>query len=298
MSQLYRFLRSAGRHLVRSPGVAAVTVGTITMVFFIIGVFLLLAHNVELVGARLAAGLRLSVYLEPGCTPQQKQALRTALASHPGAFELRFVDQTEAASRFRALLGGQAYLLDGLEENPLPESFEVGFDSQGRRLENIQVLADTVAGMPGVEEVQYGQAWLDRFFEFSRIVRGLGWLVGGVVFLVAVLIVSNTIRLSVYARKEEISILKLVGATNGFIKGPFYMEGMALGFAGALFGMLCTYLIFTTLLSRWDMPGWLGFRMISLDFIPVATTLQVSLAGGVLGLIGSVMSLGKYLKKA
>lgn len=280
----------------QSSAMAGVTVGTIAMVFFIIGIFLLVAQNLKNVEDRLASGLRLVVFLEDDCSDKDRKALQDVL-SQDGLGRVRFVDRDEAVKRLRDRLGKQAYLLEGLEENPLPDSYEVTFEPKQHKQNHVQALAERMLVMPGVEEVQYGETWLRRFFEFSKAAHGLGWLIGGLILLVAILIVSNTIRLSVYARQDEISVLKLVGAKNSFIKGPFYLEGMILGFLGAFLGIAITYLVFSILLSGRVIAAWLGIEMITLDFISFTQAARAVGAGAVLGLIGTISSVGRYLKK-
>jgi len=294
--RLLYFLRRALTHIGRSPVVAGVTVGTVAVVFLIMGVFALVGHNLELLTHRVGSGLKLSVFLLDDCADQQREAIEKLLSSSPGVERVHFIDRDEAASRFRQRFGRQAEVLDELDENPLPESFEVTFAPAGQNPTSIGELAQQVVNLPGVEEVQYGQAWLDRFFRFVRTVRLLGLVVGVLIFLAALLIVSNTIRLSVFARREEIHILKLVGATDGFIKVPFYLEGVLLGLLGAGLGIALTWLAFALLVPEVLVPGWLEETRFTVDFLPLEMVVWMVGAGAFLGVLGTMSSLWRHLR--
>jgi cell division transport system permease protein len=296
VGRLFYFLRRALTHIGRSPVVAGVTVGTVAVVFLIMGVFALVGHNLELLTRRVGSGLKLSVFLQDDCSDPQREAIEKLLSSSAGVERVHFIDRDEAASRFRQRFGHQAEVLDELGDNPLPESFEVTFTSAGQNPASIGDLAQQVVNLPGVEEVQYGQAWLDRFFRFVKTVRLLGLLVGVLIFLAALLIVSNTIRLSVFARREEIHILKLVGATDGFIKVPFYLEGVLLGLLGAGLGIALTWFAFALLVPEILVPGWLEETRFTVVFLPFEMVIWMVGAGAFLGVLGTMSSLWRHLK--
>jgi cell division transport system permease protein len=296
MVRLLYFLRRALSHIGRSPVVAGVTVGTVAVVFLIMGVFALVGHNLELLTQRVGSGLKLSVFLLDDCSVEQREDVRKLLEASAGVERVRFVDREEAAGRFRQRFGRQADVLDELDGSPLPESFEVTFAPAGQNPRSIGELAQRVVNSPGVEEVQYGQAWLDRFFQFVQTVRLLGLAVGALIFLAALLIVANTIRLSVYARREDIHILKLVGATDGFIKVPFYIEGVLLGLLGASLGIALTWLAFALLVPEILVPGWLEESRFTVSFLPFEMVVWMAGAGAFLGVLGTMSSLWRHLK--
>lgn len=296
MVRLLYFFRRALTHIGRSPVVAGVTVGTVAVVFLIMGIFALVGHNLELLTHRVGSGLKLSVFLLDDCSAEQREAVKQLLEASAVVERVLFLDREEAAGRFRQRFGRQAEILDELGENPLPESFEVTFAAGGQTPKSIGALAQQVVNLPGVEEVQYGQAWLDRFFRFVQTVRLLGLVVGVLIFLAAILIVSNTIRLSVFARREEIHILKLVGATDGFIKVPFYIEGVLLGLLGAGLGIALTWLAFALLVPEILVPGWLEETSFTVAFLPFEMVIWMVGAGAFLGVLGTMSSLWRHLK--
>jgi len=296
MVRLFYFLRRALSHIGRSPVVAGVTVGTVAVVFLIMGVFALVGHNLELLNRRVGSGLKLSVFLLDDCSAEQREVVRKLLETSAGVLRVHFVNREEAASRFRQRFVRQADVLAELDESPLPESFEVTFTPAGQHPQSIGTLAQLVVNSPGVEEVQYGQAWLDRFFRFVQAIRLLGLMVGALIFLAALLIVANTIRLSVYARREDIHILKLVGATDGFIKVPFYLEGVLLGLLGAGLGIALTWLAFALLVPEILVPGWLEETRFTVAFLPFEMVTWMVGAGAFLGVLGTMSSLWRHLK--
>jgi cell division transport system permease protein len=293
---MFYFLRRALSDIGRRPIVAGVTVGTVAVVFLIMGVFALVGHNLELLTHRVGSGLKLSVFLQDDCSAKQREAVQKLLKASAAVERVHFVDREEAASRFRQRFGRQADVLDELDENPLPESFEVTFTPAGQHPKTIGALSQKVVNSPGVEEVLYGQAWLDRFFRFVQTIRLLGLVVGALIFLAALLIVANTIRLSVYARQDDIHILKLVGATDGFIKAPFYIEGVLLGLLGASLGIALTWIAFALLVPEILIPGWLEETRFTVAFLPFEMIAWMVGAGAFLGVLGTMSSLWRHLK--
>jgi cell division transport system permease protein len=296
MARILYFFRSALTHLGRSPAVAGVTIATVAVVFLLLGVFALLGHNMSLLAQRLGKDLHLSVFLMDDCPESQREVIGERLQAAEHVSHVEFVSRKDALERFRKRLGPDASILDGLGENPMPASFEVTFHGSGQNPRSIGTVAQKVVNIEGVEEVQYGQAWLDKFFSFAHNVRFLGLIIGALILLAAMVIVSNTIRLSVYARRDEIQILKLVGATDGFIKVPFYIEGVLLGLTGAGFGTAMTWLVFAFVLPDVAFPASLSQSRIGLQFLPhIGITLMV-LGGAFLGVFGTFASLWRHMR--
>lgn len=296
MSRVLYHLRTALNRMARSPVVAGVTVGTVAVVFVVLGIFALLGHNLSLVADRLAAGLGLDVYLEDACTPGQRAQVERTLRADEAVVSVRYIDRQQALALFRKRSGPAVSVLDGLEENPFPASYQVRLRTGRSTPREMQRLAQQVVNLGGVEEVQYGQAWVRRFFDFMESARLLGLVIGALIVLAALLIVSNTIRLSVFARRDEMVILKLVGATDGFIKAPFYLEGLLFGLLGAGLGTGCTWLVFSLLVPGKLLAGWLGGAGLEAEFLPHTGVTWMILGGAVLGVLGTLTSLWRHLK--
>ncbi|HOX44255.1 MAG TPA: permease-like cell division protein FtsX [Myxococcota bacterium] len=296
MARLVYFLVQALKHVRRSPIVAAVTVATVAVVFLLLGSAWVVAHNLGQLTERLETGLRLRVYLRDGADAAQVAAARERLVATGQVAELRELGAEEALARFRERLGSEAALLDVLGENPLPASLEVTLRPEGRSPAGVRALADAVRGLPAVEEVQFGESWLDRFFEALGVMRLLGWALGGLLVFATLLIVSNTIRLSVYARQEEIHILKLVGATDRFVKAPFYLEGALLGLVGAGLGLGLVAVLFQAFAAELRLPLGPGAAPLALAFPPLEAVLLFVAGGALVGWLGTFTSLWRHLR--
>ncbi len=296
MARLLYFLGQALRHMRRSPIVAAITVATQAVVFLLLGAAWVVAHNLGRTAERLEAGLELSVFLRDGADAAQVAEVRARLVGSGHVAEVREVSPEEALARFRARLGGDAALLEALGDNPLPASLEVALTPEGRTPEGVRALAASVRGLAAVEEVQFGEAWLDRLFEALGVMRLIGWALGGLLVFATLLIVSNTIRLSVYARQEEIHILELVGATELFVKAPFYLEGALLGLLGAGLGLGLVAGLFHWLAAGVRLPLGPGAGSLPVE-LPPLEALAVFVAGGALvGVLGTFTSLWRHLR--
>jgi len=186
--------------------------------------------------------------------------------------------------------------LDGLDFNPLPSSFFIELKEDFRGLESVESVARRLLAMEGVEEVEYGREWIDRFETLMMFLKLGMTAVGGVLAVGLLFIISNTIKLSVYSRLDEIEIMKLVGATNSFIKAPFIIEGIIQGFLGAIVSLLSLIIVYKIIISRINDSVILTFGLSDISFIHPKAMLAMIIAGTSLGLIGSVLSLGRILR--
>ncbi len=295
MARIAYFLKRALLHLARSLAVTGVTIGTVAVVFLLLGVFALVGYNMSLLVDRMGEGLRLNVFLADDCSAGEREAISKRLEESNKVSSVTYLSRAEALEIFKKRLGARAAVLDGVQ-NPSPASLQATFVPAARNPADIGELAQKVVNMPAVEDVQYGQAWLERFFRFVGTSRMLGLVIGILVVLAAGVIISNTIRLSVYARREEIQILKLVGATDGFIKIPFYIEGILLGLLGAALGTLIAWAAFILLVPGVIMSAGLATTRMGVSFLPFSVVGAIVLTGGLLGTLGTMSSLWRHLK--
>lgn len=241
LADLRTFLRSAWQGLRASPTTAAVATGTIALCLLLAGSFALLLANMEGMLERFGQEIRISAFLDDGVGVAQQRALLARVRTAPGVEGVELVTKEEALARFRASSSGRGELLEGLDENPLPASLEITLVPEQRNREGMEALAQVLRGLPGVDDLGYGHEWVEGYARAVSLVRGLGLGIGAVLGLATLLIVSNTIRLSVYARRDEIEILLLVGAGRGFVATPFVLEGMAQGLVGGLLALGLLY---------------------------------------------------------
>ncbi len=194
----------------------------------------------------------------------------------------------------RRQLGDKAGLLDGLGENPLPASLEIvitrdeGGNSTPYRLKKRLEMVDIV------DEVQYSQDWIKRFEAIMEAIKIVGIVLGGLLFLAALFIIINTIKLTIYSRKDEIEILKLVGATNRFVKIPFLIEGSIQGLLGGSVALILLFLAYRILITKVDLR--MGFASLDMIFLPTQFILFLLGMSIIVGFIGSTISLGRFFR--
>ena len=287
------FVKEAFKSMRRNGLMTLASISTVALSLFMLGVFLCGVVNLNNMAASLETQVQLSVYLKDDLTTNQIMETGKAVKSQPHIKELKFVTKDQALQDFKSRLGDdQKQMIDSLEGvNPLPNSYIVTFENP----QDVKLAAKELATVPGVESVHYGQDVVDELFNITQIIR-----IGGIVliaFLAAatLFIISNTIRLTVFARRKEIAIMKYVGATNGFIRWPFVIEGMLLGCIGGLIAVACTGEFYYFITSEIEQS--LAFFPL-VPMFPIFYQLAVALLiiGIFVGAIGSAISLRQYMR--
>ena len=271
-----------------------VTIITISLSILITSAFILFFINTSEIINSWKKGLRIMAYLKPGVSNTDLAYLKQAIQSLDGVQNLRFIPKAEALSQLKIQMEHQASLLENLTENPLPDSIEIRMTATVGSWQRITSLATQIETLTQVQEVEYGQRWIGRFIHLFNLFRLAGYAMGALFFMAAIFIVANTIRLVIYSRREEVDIMRLVGATDNFIKVPFYFEGLIQGALGAIFGLGILYLSFFFISSNVDeefMPG-----LFRLKFIPPAILGEILLGSMLVGWLGCYISLKQFLK--
>ncbi len=289
--RLQYFLRSAVSGMRANPVTTLVATVTIGMTLLLIGVFLLLLQNMESVMGRFGDSLHVSVYFEDGLPQGEIETLVDRFTAIEGVSSLTFISKEEALNRFRERVAGQAGLLEGLEENPLPASVELALDPERRSLADLKQVAASIEGIPGIDEVISGGDWVDGYASFINLARVVSVALGGVLAFAALLIVANTIQLAIYARRDELEILQLVGASRTFAGTPFLLEGFMQGLLGGCCALFLLYSLFELLLP-FMASGW-TFLLgnVPPHFLSTSGMLALVLSGAGLGLLGSGVAL-------
>jgi cell division transport system permease protein len=266
---------------------------TVFLSMVVLGGVLVFVYTTDALLKEVEQKVEITVYLKTDPDPEQDQidAMQSEILGWPEVKSSVFVSKQEALERLREDFKDNPEILDGLTCNPLPASFEIALvDPQ-----TVNVVADRFSGNAIVDEVRYGKEIADKLFSFTSQARN--FLLGFIVLLgvVAVLLISNTIRLSIFARKREVEIMKLVGATNWFIRWPFVIEGVTVGFFGALAAVVVVLLLNSFLVGR--IRDSLTFMTIPLDAVPyVLVSVILLLVGVVIGAAGSGIGLRRFLK--
>jgi cell division transport system permease protein len=220
-----------------SPGANLLATATLAAVLFVAGVNVLILANLSANVDRWKNDLRISIYLDDGAAPAAVTALRDKLSAIPGVARVDSVDKAEALKRFRAAFPDLADIPAGLETNPLPASLEVVLTPGPASRGTAGAVEAAVRDDSAVETVRYDQAVLDRVDAILGIARWGGMGLGLVVFTAVAFVVAGVLRLTVYARRDEIEIMLLVGAAPWFVRGPFLVAGLAQGIGGGAFAV-------------------------------------------------------------
>lgn len=291
-SSLSYFWGETFRSLFRNRFMAIASVLTVTLSMFILGVFLSVVLNINHMASYLENQVEMTVYLKDGLTTDQVMGIGKYLKAQPGMKEIKFTNKDQAMKEFRERMGDQQGLLDAINGNPLPASYQMSFQTP----EQLKTAAEVVAKYQGVETVQYGKDIIEQLYKVAQVIRLSGIVL--IVFLAGaeLFIISNTIRLTVFARRREIQIMKYVGASNGFIRWPFLFEGMVIGFLGSGFASLILWEGYKMVVSEMASAGLVFIPMIPLWPFMGYTTLIILAAGIVIGVMGSAISLRKYMK--
>jgi cell division transport system permease protein len=285
------FVEEALTSLWRSRLITAFSIVTIAVSLFVLGAFLSVASNLSDVVARWSDKVQVTFYLEDQLPELARESLQNALRADPAAESVVYVPREEALRRFRALFREMRSLPEDLGENPFPAALEVTLRPARNSAEDAQRLVQAFQRAPGVEDVEYDLLWIQRLSTAVRLVRGAGAFLGAILVLAAVFTISNVMRLTMYAREDELDIMRLVGAAPAYVKGPFVLEGMIQGGLGGLLALGLLWTIFQ-MLSR-DLLATSDLLGRSAMVLPPSTAALVVFGGTLVGLVGSLVSLGR-----
>ena len=283
------FFEEALTSLWRSRLVSVVSVGTMAISLFVFGVFLVVASNLSSVVSEWSRKIQVTFFLEDGLASHIRASLENRLRDDRAVDSIEYVTREQAVQRFRSMFRDLSGLPEDLGESPFPASLEVTLRLSREAPQEVERLVRDYGNAPGVEEVQYDLLWVQRLFTAFGLMRLVGGLLGGVLVLASVFTISNVVRLTAYSRQDEIDIMRLVGATQSYIKGPFVVEGMV---QGGLGGALAVALL------------WLSFHYLARDllasshvlghavvFLPYGLSLVIIGGGMGVGIIGGYLSL-------
>lgn len=292
LSAVFRCLRGVRQNLL----IQGVALCTVALMLLLCGALRLCTTNLSGLLQLLGKNVEMIVYLSDGITPARAGQITDVLSKLPGVEKVRQVAPDEAYGRLRRSLGDRADLLDGVDEDLLPRSIEVSFKNGVSDILRVHPVYARLRGTEGVEDVELMSDWVRRLLQAQRLLRGLGWAFGILAGISGLYVVLATIRLGVYARRDEIEVLKLVGATHLHIAAPYLLEGVLQGVLGAglaalaLFGLYSAAQPGATMLLR-DL-----FGEVQVHFLPgIEIGLALALSG-VLGGVGSLLAIRKHVR--
>jgi cell division transport system permease protein len=290
------FLRKAVGSLRENPFINLVTIGTIAIAMTLFGAFLLVFVNMKAVVDRLGGDVEISAYLRDDASAAAVGALGERLKRIPEVSDVRFVSKADALAIFKKNNPEDLALLQELGENPFPASYQVRLAPGHRDAESVARIAKDLGGDSAVDEVEYGQEWIERFSAFLKLLQAGGIALGLMLVVAVVFVVSNTIKLAVFARRDELEIMQLVGATALFIRVPYLIEGLIQGGAGALLALAALWAAWRGLAPRAVESFAPVFGTSHIDFIPGRQALELVAGGMLLGVLGSFFAMGRFLR--
>ena len=269
---------------------------TMTMALFVFGAFMLVQENLQTWLKGWGEQIHLNAYVDKSVSAADTEELLKRIRSFQQVDKVRYISQAEAWRDFKAALGAQSGILDGLPEDVLPASFEIGVRSEYRGAEQIRALAGQIRNEKGVTLVEYPQEWVERLNLIVLAVAWAKWIFGGVLFAVTLFIVGSTVKLAILARKDEIDMMQLFGASQEMIEAPFVIEGMTQGLVGGVLSVLCLWGLYLYL--REQIPSALGVAapFNQIQFLQLRSLGLMIAIGWILGAAGSLASLKRFAR--
>jgi cell division transport system permease protein len=292
------FLREALRNFYRHRHINVVAIFVIATGMLLVSGVALAYVNFRNFAAYWGSQVHMVIYLRDDLTPERLEALSLALSQAPETAAMEYTSKDQALQQLRARLGERASILEGLQTNPLPASFTVTIRDEFRQPELLRESVERYRQLPEIEDIDYGERWLERFHTLVWALE-IGVIgIGAVMGMAVMFIIATTVRLALYTRAEEIEIMQLVGATLWFIKFPFFLEGVLQGVLGASLAVGLCYGLFFVLMT-WIKPmGELFLDFSLIQFLPLPVIASMLLGGALLGGLGSLFSLRRTTSPA
>jgi cell division transport system permease protein len=266
---------------------------TIAVALFVLGAFLAVTANLQRLSSEWSNAAEMSVYLTDQVTPADRSAIEAVLTPGSVVAAREYVSKADALVRFKRTFGDLATATDGLSGNPLPASYEVTLRTGPGAEERLDALGATLRQTAGVADVRYDRLWLARLRSVVAIVSGVGLVLGSVLTIAAALTVANVVRLALYARRDELDIMQLVGAPQVYIRGPFVMEGVLQGGLGALVALAALGVAFFALRGRYLGPMASALNLSSVHFLPLELCAFLLVGGMIVGCLGGFVAAWK-----
>ena len=283
------------RNISTSAYLHLATTATIAFSLLIIGAFGLVYVNINNLITSWQDNIRVVAYLSDGLPEGGRASVQQRLAKLYGVGDIRYVSKDDAMDRLKRQMKHRLSLLEGLQENPLPASFEIRLVQGWQSWDRLDPLVDQIKAFPEIEDVECGQAWLRRFSQFIAFFKLASLIIGVLIAATTVFVCTNTIKLTLYAKCQELDVMRLVGATDAFIKTPFYIQNLIEGLLGGLIAVGVLFGTYRLFIGRVQSPHLLlsGGEIPFLSLTACAALLSV---GMLMGWLGSYLSLKHFLR--
>jgi cell division transport system permease protein len=296
LQKLQHFQRETLNNLwqFRARNVFSITI--ICLSFLIVGIFVSLSNNLRYMAQQISKDMVVVFFLEKNMDASDRAVIEQELNNSSLVSRIQFISSEQALQNFLNKFPELEGIIENLETNPFPSSLEVTLKEKDFSYEETQPFLDKMKQISGIEDVQFNKDWVEKMQSLSRLARAVGFFLGGILILASFFIVSNVIKLNVFARKDEIEILRLVGGTNTFIRIPFLAEGIILGALGGMLSLLLLFIVIRLF------PVYLGSslgvlnELISFRYLSFSQSTAIISSGAIIGFFGSMSSLAKFLK--
>ena len=290
--KIFRYaFQTVFQSLWREKWINFLTILSISIGLSLLTSFIMITLNMDSVIQRWAKNFGIVVYLNEDLNKKEENALKNRFLKDKDIIEVKYISKEEALKELHKTLGANALVLEGLDENPLPSSFELRLKSSLIKPGLVKNKAVQIERISGVDEVQYGEKWLSSLYTVSKTMKLGAIIIGGAIFIAITFITFSTIKIFFYRRKDEIETLKLLGATRSFIRLPFVLEGLIIGLLGGIISSLVIFGIYS--FTSLKMTEFLPSINLVMASLPFQVYLIVPLAGAVVSVIGSFIAVGK-----
>jgi cell division transport system permease protein len=296
MRTIFYLLREAWANLRTNRTTTMVAILTTAFTLACVGIFLLLYVNLRAAAGWLQEDVKIMVYLDDRVSRESAATIEQQLRSDRALASLVFISKEQALGEFKAQFPSESHLLEGLGQNPLPASFVVTLSPQYRAPDAVKRWAERVRTITGVAKVDYNQDWINALATVIRSIELIAIGVGVVLSAAAVTIIGNTIRLTLYARRDELAILRLIGATRTFIHIPYLLEGAALGALGSTVSLIMLKVVYEVFRQQVRAMGRLAGLEQMVTFFSPEICLALIIVGMGLGCAGSFVSLRRFVE--
>jgi cell division transport system permease protein len=276
----------AAASLWRGRRANVLSMATIALALFVLGVFLTVTSNFERLGEEWSRAAELSVYLQDDVSGEERAQVERLIAAGPLVAGYEYVSKEAALQRFRATFADLASTIGSLDGNPLPASYEVKLTPESRAEGALDGLAASLREVRGVSDVRFDREWIDRLLSSIAVVRVVGLVLGAILAVAAALTVANVVRLALVARRDELEIMQLVGAPDVFVRGPFVMEGVIQGGIGALLALFVLAVAFLATRGPYLQPAATALNLSAVRFLSVGWCAGMVLGGMLVGCAG------------
>ena len=285
----YAFDEAVGS-LWRGRRSSLLSTATIAIALFVLGAFLVVTSNLERLAEEWSGAAEMSVYLTDDISDDHRAAIERTLHDDGNVVGVDFVQKEVALARFKQTFPDLAETLGAMDQNPLPASLDVRLRSTASVQASVDTLVERLRATPGVSDVRYDKDWLDRLLRGVRLLRLIGVALGGALILAAALTIANVVRLALTARRDELEIMRLVGAPQSYVRGPFVMEGALHGAGGALTALIVLAVVFFSTRPKFLLPLATALNLSSVRFLSPSLSLIIVAGGVAVGCIAGLVA--------